>query len=161
MLAVAVALAVATGSAAVTTATAQQEKPGTSSEFDFSPPSGPPGTDIRVSGKCEWQGSPGERAFVSLGRRADDGGQPIETHRSYTVQPDTTFAGDLPVPQDFPSGSYTLSMDCYVQDEAFGTQQRTFTVTPGPPIGTTTTTTTTLPNARPPIPVVAAANLTG
>ncbi len=107
-----VTAAVAAACTFFTSAAAQQEKPGTSSEFNFSPPSGPPGTD-QVSGKCEWQGAPAERAFVALTRRADDGGQPLGAYRSYPVRPDTTFVGDLPVPQEFPPGEYHLSLTCY------------------------------------------------
>lgn len=101
--------------------------------FERSPASGPPGTDIALSGKCLFQGQPTDNVSILLSNS-----RPNDQRETYgtTFKPgaDGSFAGTLHVPDTARPDNYTLSATCSNGDASLAPVETTFVVTAGPSV---------------------------
>ena len=113
-----------------------------------SPASGPPGTEIMLSGTgCLLDGRPAESVFVRLETALGETSEPYLVTSTIPVRADGTWSGTLRLSVEAPPARYVLSTTCQASDMSFGVVDSDFIVVAGePPLpATTSTTTTTVP----------------
>lgn len=111
----------------------------------WAPLSGPPGTVVSITGRCVYQGYPGEYVKTHL---VDNSTNEVTATVDTPVNSDGTFNGALEVPVTERPGPHRLGSSCFLDDFAVdGFHGSQFEVTTPPTPTTTTSVRVTEPSA--------------